>query len=733
MKVSDLNDKFLWGILLLLLNITISAQYTEWQNISSGLNLRKIEKENNTIWAATEAGLARYDISSGTTFIYDKTNSPMKTNSVNSLLITREGIKWISTSDYGVYKFDNNEWINYNTLNSPLPENNVQTIIADTGGVIWIGTLGGGLVKYKDSQWTVYDSTNAGVPVNYIYSLACDNYGYIWIGTSSDGLIRFDGGSEWVLFSTDNTPALKSNTIRCIKVDSAGVKWFGTESGPEGGLYKFDGSQFTLYSTGSFSRNIWDIAFDKNGKIWVASYGGGLARYEGGTAWSIFNKTNSAIGDNALKSVTTDQSGNIWVGSEKKGLIQYDGSIFKSVNLGILPNNSIFSMAKDPEGNIWIGSKNYLTRMTSDGPVTTDLNDFLINPSPQIPPNFNVWAIAFDNAGNRYIGTYDGGMVKFNSVGIPRVFNRLNSQIPSDNVYSIAVDNQGIIWVGTASGLGKFDGTNWIVYNTTNSQLPNNYISSLAIDKQNKLWIATNNGVAKFDGVNWTKYSTSNGLPSNYTFYVSVDNDNNKWVGTGNGLAKFNGTSWSVFNTSNSPLPANQIQFVKPDSTGSVWIGSGGFGTGYGITKYNSTDWVTFKTENSGLSGNSVSSMLTDAYGNTWIGTFSNGISLYKPGGVTGIETGEDHNPLTGYYLRQNYPNPFNPSTEINFRVTENVRVTLTVFDINGRLVEILVDGYPRAGNHTAKFNAAGLTSGVYFAVLHQGQVREVIKMTFLK
>ncbi len=67
------------------------------------------------------------------------------------------------------------------------------------------------------------------------------------------------------------------------------------------------------------------------------------------------------------------------------------------------------------------------------------------------------------------------------------------------------------------------------------------------------------------------------------------------------------------------------------------------------------------------------------------------------------------------YSLEQNYPNPFNPSTQINFSLAVDSRVSLKVFDVLGRQVAELVNNNLTAGQHNINFNASNLSSGVYF------------------
>jgi hypothetical protein len=88
--------------------------------------------------------------------------------------------------------------------------------------------------------------------------------------------------------------------------------------------------------------------------------------------------------------------------------------------------------------------------------------------------------------------------------------------------------------------------------------------------------------------------------------------------------------------------------------------------------------------------------------------------------------------------LHQNSPNPFNPETMIRFELPKAMRVTVTVFDVNGRLVKQLLDEQRSAGSSTVEWNgtdAQGRTvaTGVYFCVLDAGGTRYQHKMVLLK
>ncbi len=85
------------------------------------------------------------------------------------------------------------------------------------------------------------------------------------------------------------------------------------------------------------------------------------------------------------------------------------------------------------------------------------------------------------------------------------------------------------------------------------------------------------------------------------------------------------------------------------------------------------------------------------------------------------------------YSLEQNYPNPFNPTTNIKFDVPKSGNVKLTVYDILGAQVELLVNNFMEAGSYRADFHANNLSSGVYFYKLEAGSFSETRKMILNK
>lgn len=91
------------------------------------------------------------------------------------------------------------------------------------------------------------------------------------------------------------------------------------------------------------------------------------------------------------------------------------------------------------------------------------------------------------------------------------------------------------------------------------------------------------------------------------------------------------------------------------------------------------------------------------------------------------------------YKLYQNFPNPFNPSTSIKYSLKENSRVELNIYDIRGKLIDIISDNIQESGNHSFEWAAGNYASGIYICQLRAISVESgelyssIIKMILLK
>lgn len=105
--------------------------------------------------------------------------------------------------------------------------------------------------------------------------------------------------------------------------------------------------------------------------------------------------------------------------------------------------------------------------------------------------------------------------------------------------------------------------------------------------------------------------------------------------------------------------------------------------------------------------------------------------AVTKYNAITSVD--ENESVVNKFELNQNYPNPFNPSTSISYAIPENGFVNLKIYDALGNEIAALVNEVQSQGAHSVKFEAANLTSGIYFYTLRFNNQIITNKMLLMK
>ena len=176
-----------------------------------------------------------------------------------------------------------------------------------------------------------------------------------------------------------------------------------------------------------------------------------------------------------------------------------------------------------------------------------------------------------------------------------------------------------------------------------------------------------------------------------------------------------------------SVIPANGFLVIIVDDTAA---------SGFGLSSSGEKVWF----ENA--SGTLIDSVdlvaVTDtaaSYGRTPNGSANWQILVPRTRGTSNTLTSvdDDFTTISEYRLNQNYPNPFNPTTTISFTIPTTSNVSLKVFNILGKEVATIINETKIAGNYSVKFNAGGLSSGIYFYQLTTENFTATKKFTLLK
>ena len=87
----------------------------------------------------------------------------------------------------------------------------------------------------------------------------------------------------------------------------------------------------------------------------------------------------------------------------------------------------------------------------------------------------------------------------------------------------------------------------------------------------------------------------------------------------------------------------------------------------------------------------------------------------------------------THFSVSAAYPNPFNPLANLDYAIPESGNVKVTVFNINGQIIDTLVDEFKSAGYYKVSWDAYNISSGIYFIKVESGQNVSTQKLMLMK
>ena len=208
---------------------------------------------------------------------------------------------------------------------------------------------------------------------------------------------------------------LSQSNVICILHDSRGFMWFGTRDG----LNKYDGYSFTIYKNiptdpRSISNNfITSIAEDTNGDLWIATWGGGVNRYD--RAKDRFVRYTVNPSTNFINTVLVDDKGFVWVGANGGGLVQLDPHTGKTTTFkndprdpASISDNEVKTVIEDSRHRIWLGTVHGGVDLFE--PSTHSFKRFLHDPADNHTLSGNYAQRIYEDKGQHiWIGT-EGGL-----------------------------------------------------------------------------------------------------------------------------------------------------------------------------------------------------------------------------------------------------------------------------------------------------------------------------------
>ncbi|RJP46583.1 MAG: GAF domain-containing protein, partial [Anaerolineaceae bacterium] len=325
--------------------------------------------------------------------------------------------------------------------------------------------------------------------------------------------------------------------------------------------YNRQQDRFTYYhhdpeDPNSLSGNlVFPIFVETDGIVWIGTLGTGLNRLNpvtGRFTHYRYDPNNpDGLSSDDVYSILMDRNGYLWVGTSR-ALDRFDPRTGRfthyrpaskedsEISISALP---VYVIYEDAAGALWFGTSDGLDQFE---PLTETFIHYRPNPTE----NTNqVIALAADSRGRLWIGTFSGGLYRFNqrSEGFISYLNDpLDPKSLANNlVFSIYEDRRGNLWFGTGGGLDLYDSTtDTFTHITDKNGLPNNVIYGILEDDAGDLWLSTNNGLSRFDPVKneFRNFVVSDGLQGNefnLSAYAYSSSRGEMYFGGSNGFNAF--------------------------------------------------------------------------------------------------------------------------------------------------------------------------------------------------
>jgi ligand-binding sensor domain-containing protein/signal transduction histidine kinase/DNA-binding response OmpR family regulator len=513
----------------------------EKDKILNNILIRTIYLYNSEeIWIGSESGIYIYNLKSRDVINLQMIRTDpfsISNNAIRTITRDREGGVWIGTFYGGAnYLPQENKLFEkfYPTgLPGALNGNVVREIRADSYGNIWIGTEDAGLIKF-DHQTGLFSSITEGI--NHINIGSRNVQGLLvdkddlWIGTYDDGIYILNIPSQKIKnhFELKNRGiGLETNSFITFLQTTDGTIYAGSVIG----LYRFnrETSSFKYLDDVAAGTFIHSLLEDKNGNIWIGTYGKGLFKYD--RLSGISKKIISDKGDyenlrnEFITSIFEDNTNRIWFTAEGSGFSYIDGE--KEEVTRYIPgkdiNFSIYcAILQDAGGNLWITSTRGLLRLdpSSRKFITYTKDDGLLDNS------FSYNSAFQDKNGKMYFGTVSG-LVSFYPADIKE-----NTYNPP--VYFTGFQVNGKEYIVNSSGSPDFKS----ILVTRRIKL-DYYQSSLGIDFVSPAFTGSNLMEYKYimegSDPDWIlisgnrKVYYTNLSPGEYRFRVISSSDGKKW------------------------------------------------------------------------------------------------------------------------------------------------------------------------------------------------------------
>ncbi|MFN8483115.1 MAG: hypothetical protein U0768_08720 [Anaerolineae bacterium] len=550
-----------------------------WSVTTNADEVNALAVQGNSLWAATEGGVVRWDIPTRTPTVYTIDHG-LPSNQARSIAVDpATGYVWAGTMG-GIARWDGGAWRSWNR-SSGLLADYVDGVGIDGAGHVWATTSYGASV-WDGATWQRYSTMQDAVAARYgdvraatvpttIWAVEGGSIVWTTVG-EGDGVHRYDGAA-WSQYDSGTTPAMPANLIDAVTVTSAGVRWFGTAGGAA--RWRADGDPQVLGADKLPASRVRAVNSDASGRVWLAAYScaatcaGGVARVDDrGTAdvgddqWLTLAASAGGLPSSDVRAILSTGDGATWFATANGAARLSSGdTAWTAYTVGALPSNKVTALLRvtlpDNSTTLWAGTDRGLGRRGPDGQWSV----FTGQSAARLPSD-NVRALLL-LGGDVWVGTGEnrngqavGGLTRLSSAGTWENYG-VDGQGTPGNVVGMAAVSQTRLWAATeASGsspsrLVSQQNGGWLAWvdgqNATLGKV-RGVAAYIPPAGGTQVWLATESGVRMLyrygtssdiheDWTTFTNASTGGGLPSDYVTAIGVDAYGSVWVVTPQGVS----------------------------------------------------------------------------------------------------------------------------------------------------------------------------------------------------
>ncbi|WP_352421618.1 response regulator [Proteiniphilum sp.] len=524
----------------------------------------KLVYENDTLLAFTNNGqIFRYNVLSDRFDLIIDIRDPLKDSHlvINNILIDQTG-SFLIASSIGLYKYS---------------EGKISRIgggyLSDIHRIAWCDT--DHLFMVEDRGIWLINANTMDSKCLYEYSAQFtlkstslyydDKTNWLWVGTTSDGLYLYDlekNSFSHVPFKTFPKQPIQaitpnSDSTILVGIDGQGI-WELTKAGDKVlNIYKEDADNLlSLKGDG-----VYDIFCDKNQRVWVCTYSGGLSYFdqESTDVSQIIHQINNhnSLNNNNVNKVIEDSKGNLWFATNN-GISCWNVTSGRWITYFADKHEQaqvFLSLCEDNNGNIWAGSYSSGVYVI-DGKSGKEIAHYSREEDRSSLTNNFIFDIFKDSQGDLWLGGPMGDTfcyVEKENKFIPYPFHP---------VYAFGELKPGHILLACTYGLSLLD-----KQSAETAVLLDGYLLHDVLIIGDDVWLGTcGDGLLRYnlEDRSVDKYTTETSLPSNYINSILYEGGY-LWLGTENGLCRFNPDDESVLIYS-SVSPFFNVSFNQSSS-----------------------------------------------------------------------------------------------------------------------------------------------------------------------